>query len=105
MEFSAAVDLVGDGTLVVGEGVYEIFGQFLTLGKEIVLLVEFVVDDLWLGFSIADGGEAIFVDALLDEVVDYGLSSTLGEVEVVGLTTYTIGVGGKFDGTIGVVVE
>ena len=105
MEFSTTVDLVGDGALVVGKGVDEFFGQFLTFGEEIVLLMELVVDDLGLGFAIADWGEAIFVDALLDEVIDYGLSSTLGEVEVVGLTTYTIGVGGKFDGTIGVVVK
>ena len=105
MEFSVAVDLVGDGTLVGGEGVDEVFGQFLTFGEEVVFGVELVVDDLGLGFAIADGGESIFVDALLDEVVDDGLGTTLGEVEVVGLTTYTVGVGGKFDGTIGVVVE
>ena len=97
--------MVGDRTLVGGKGVDEVFGQFLTFGEEVVLGVELVVDDLGDGFAIADGGEAVFVDALLDEVVDDGLGTTLGEVEVEGLTTYTVGVGGKFDGAVGVVVE
>ena len=92
LELGAAVDLVGDGALVGGEGVDEVFGQFLTFGEEVVLGVELVVDDLGDGFAIADGGEAVFVDALLDEVVDDGLGTTLGEVEVEGLTTYTVGV-------------
>lgn len=97
--------MVGDGALVGGEGVDEVFGQFLTFGEEVVLGVELVVDDLGDGFAIANGGEAVFVDALLDEVVDHGLGTTLGEVEVEGLTTYTVGVCGKFDGAVGIVVE
>ena len=105
MEFSASVDLVGDGALVGGEGVDEVFGQFLTFGKKVVLGVELVVDDLGGGLAIADGGEAVFVDTLLDEVINDGLGTTLGEVEVEGLATYTVGVSGKFDGAVGIVVE
>ena len=83
--------MVGDGALDGVEGVDEVFGQFLTFGEEVVLGVELVIDDLGDGFAIADGGEAVFVDALLDEVVDDGLGTTLREVEVVGLSAYAIG--------------
>ena len=67
--------------------------------------MKLVVDDLGPGFAVADGRETIFVDALLNEIIDHGLGTTLREVEVVGLSAYAIGVSCKFDGTVGVVVE
>src|SRR5690606_28845407 len=53
--------------------------------------------DQWVGFTFADGAQAVAVDAFADQVFTHGVGAALRQGRVVFLGTQAVGVAGDFD--------